>query len=398
MAAGCGAKAPRQQVPVDQDVLGPLDAQRLRQVYETPAFAVRAAKDGRPKVVQDTELAPGTIVDDSNLLIFAEGSGDSVEAFRWTARLLAESPHGFSGAPQGLVVVLVHWGASRDVVTEHMHRDAQLAGAATLLRMLEVHRFRHGERGHASVIGFSAGTRVTEFAFMGKVETGAPTYPEALAHVNNVVFLGSSISREDPLPFGPVRGRFINFVNPRDTHYGDRAPYIAPAGEGPRPLEFLAEHTLVHRPLFGASASGFLQLPTLTSDAQFDAIDLPGPPAAREALDRAFKMINVPVPTKLMPRDLLGLPVLNDDLDDYLNQAPNHYIMVGRGPAGRMDGLDFTQYCGMAEEFVRQHVGAAAFRGRVYGLELGSVPGSENPLRWLLPFPSATLEKGQRKE
>jgi hypothetical protein len=379
------------------DVLGPLDPQAFRTVYNTPAFVMRAVRGGRMTAVQDTEIPAGTVIDDSNLVIFVEGSGDPVEAFRWTARLLAESPHGFPDAPERLVVILDHWGETRDVVIEHLSRDTQLAGAARLHQMLETHRRRHGGNGHVSVIGFSAGTRVTQFAYAGTLPQGAPAFPDALSHVGNIVFLGSSMAGEEHMPVESIRGRFVNFVNPRDTHYGDRAPFIAPAGAGVRPLEFLVEHTLVPRPHFGASVEGFVHMPTLTGTAQFDALETVVTPRARQALDQAFRMVNVPVPGQLMPKDLLGIPIQNDDLDDYFNQAPNHYILVGRGPAGRIEGLDFMQYRGAAEQFVREHVGAAAFRGRVYRFDLGlSDGGGAKPAApaAAAPSPPARAEQG----
>jgi len=368
--AGCAPQT-REAPGPDPDALGPLDPQALRTVYNTPAFVMRTVKDGRPVAVQDTEIPAGTVIDDSNLVIFVEGSGDPVDVFRWTARLLAESPHGFPDASERLVIILVHWSETRDVVIEHLSRDSQLAGAARLHQMLETHRLRHRAGGHASVIGFSAGTRVMQFAYTGTLPAGAPTYPEGLRHADHLVFLGSSMGSEDPMPVESIRGRFINFVNPRDTHYGDRAPYIAPAGEKVRPLEFLVEHTLVPRPHFGASVEGFIRAPTLTRAAQFDAIETPTAARDRQVLDQAFRMVNVPVPAQLVPKDILGLPILNDDMDDYFNQAPNHYILVGRGPANRLDGLDFGQYRAAAEQFVREHVGAAAMHGRLYRFDLG---------------------------
>ena len=368
--AGCAPKA-REAPGPGPDALGPLDPQTLRTVYNTPGFVMRTVKAGRPAAVQDTEIPAGTVIDDSNLVIFVEGSGDSVDVFRWTARLLAESPHGFPDAPERLVIILVHWSETRDVVVEHLSRDSQLVGAARLHQMLETHRLRHGACGRASVIGFSAGTRVMQFAYTGTLAAGVPAYPEGLSHADNLVFLGSSIGSEDPMPVESIRGRFINFVNPRDTHYGDRAPYIAPAGQAVRPLEFLAEHTLVPRPHFGASVEGFIRAPTLTSAAQFDAIVMPTATRDRHALDQAFRTVNVPVPEQLVPKDILGLPILNDDMDDYFNQAPNHYIMVGRGPANRLDGPDFAQYRAAAAQFVREHVGAAVLQGRLYRSDLG---------------------------
>jgi len=322
-------------------------------------------------------------------------------------RLLAESHHGFPGRPDRLVIILLKWGKSTDVVAEHMNRTAQMEGAATLNHMLEVHRRRHGDDGRVSVIGFSAGTRVTQWAFAGTVPEGEPTYPDALAHTENVVFLGSSISCADCTPFEMVRGRFLSFINPRDTHYGDRAPFVAPAGETPRFGKFLTLEPVLRHPMFGASVMGFRHLPTLTNRAQFDAIEQPADPADRRRLQRAFRMVNVPVPDGLVPFNLFGDPVPNDDADDYLNLAPNHYILVGRGPAGRIDDPAFDQYRAVAEEFVREHVASAAVRGRLRRFDLEARPESAKlldvpllpPLPWaVFPRPGKQKPAGPTQE
>ena len=392
LAAGCGPKAPCVPRAIGGDVLGALTPQALREAYRTPAFTVRDVQDGRHVAVQDTDLPASAAVDDTNLLIYVEGSGDRVPLSRWTMRLLAESPHGFPDQPHRLVVVLLKWGKSEDVVTEHLNREAQMAGAALLNDMLEIHRCRHGDDGHVSVIGFSAGTRVTQWAFLGTVPDGEDTHPEALARADHVVFLGSSMSCVDPVPFERIRGRFLSFVNPRDTHYGDRAPFVAPAGEGPRFGKFLTLEPTLRHPNFGASVIGFRHLPTLTRPDQFDALEKAGP-RGRAALEEAFKRVNVPVPTDLVPFNLFGDPVANDDGDDYLNLAPNHYVLVGRGPAGRVDGPDFSQYREPAEEFVKEHVAAAALRGRLYRFDLASKAASAKLLNIPLPFPWAVLPK-----
>ena len=392
LAGGCEPKVRRAPRYIGGDVLGALTPQALREAYRTPAFAVRDVHDGRHVALEDTDLPPGAAVDDSNLLIYVEGSGDRVKLSRWTMRLLAESPYGFPERPHRLLVVLLKWGKSHDVPTEHLNREAQMAGAAVLNDMLEVHRRRHGERGHASVIGFSAGTRVTQLAFLGDVPEGEDVHPAGLAHADHVVFLGSSISCEDSTPFEGIRGRFLSFINPRDTHYGDRAPFIAPAGQEPRYGKFLTLEPMIRHPNFGASVIGFRPLPTLTRPDQFDALERAGP-GARPALRRAFKRVNVPVPADLVPFNVFGDPVANDDGDDYLNLAPNHYILVGRGPAGGIDGPDFVQYQAPAEEFVREHVGAAALCGRLYRFDLTSRATSAKPLEIPLPFPWAIIRK-----
>jgi len=428
LLAGCrSAPAPRMPRLVGQEVLGALTPAGLREVYRTPAAVVRSIEGTKHIAVQDADLAADSLVDDTNLLVFVEGAGDTVEGFRSTARLVAESPYTFPGGNGRLVVVLLKWSESTNVVAEHMNRAAQQAGAAALVDMLEVHRLRHGSDGHISLIGFSAGTRVIEMAFQGaaaqgeepsdpgsaEAKPGGPArlavarprglsnspelgmakpdgprarpraepgwHAEALAQVANVVFLGSSIGSEESMPLAGIRGRFLNFVNPRDTHFGDRAAYVAPAGGSADPLKLLQQATIQRRPRFGASVAGFLDLPTLTAIGQFDAVESLERSAGAEVAGRAFKRVNVPVPPTLMAFNLFGDPLPNDDLDDYLNQAPNHYILVGRGPSGRTDVVDFRQYRPAAEEFVREFVAAAALRGRIDRFDLKSVSQGANP-------------------
>jgi len=395
------ATQPTSRVPRDigEDVLGALAPEALCKAYATPAFVVRDTdEDGRHVAFQDTELDPAVHVDDTNLIIYIEGSGDTVDASRWTMRLLAESPHGFPGRPDRLVVALLKWSETRDVVAEHLNRPAQLRAAAVLHHMLEIHRRRHGSHGHVSIIGFSAGTRVAQLAFLGEVSEGEDTHPEGLAHTDHIVFLGSSMCSLDETPFGVIRGRFLSFINPRDTHYGDRAPYAAPAGEGPRVLKILHPEVLLRRPNFGASVVGFRHLPTLTSAEQFDALEAARAADADGPLARAFRIVNVPVPLGLVPYNLFGNPVPNDDADDYLNLAPNHYTMVGRGPAGRTDTPTFKQYRAAAEEFVREQVASAALRGRLYRFDLESQPGGANPLKFPNLLPWAILLPAHDKE
>ncbi|MGB2976480.1 MAG: hypothetical protein WBD18_10620 [Phycisphaerae bacterium] len=394
-AAGCAPKAVRQPRTIGAEVLGALTPQALRDTYATPAFVVRDTQEGRYVAFQDTDLADDSHVDDSNLLIYAEGSGDTVEASRWTMHLLAESPHGFPERPDRLVVMLLKWSESRDVVAEHLNRPAQVRAAAVLNAMLEIHRRRHGPAGNVSVIGFSAGTRVTQLAFLGQVPEGEDTHPQGLAHTQNIVFLGSSMCRMDETPFAAIRGRFLSFVNPRDTHYGDRAPYTAPAGEKLRVMEVLKIESLLRHPNFGASVMGFHHLPTITSTEQFGALEAA---SASPGVLEAFRMVNVPVPLGLVPYNLFGDPVPNDDADDYLNLAPNHYTMVGRGPAGRTDTPTFKQYRAAAEEFVHEQVAAAATRGRLYRFDLEAQPVGANPVKIpnLLPWAIFTPAPGKQ--
>ena len=290
LASGCAQETACSPRRLLSDAPGALTPEALRQAYQTPAFVVRDTQDGRCVAVQDTGLADDALVDDVNLLIYVEGSGDRIPLSRWTMALLAESPHGFPDCPERLVVVLLKWGESHDVVAEHTNRKAQMAGAAALNRMLEVHRRRNGGRGRVSVVGFSAGTRVTQWAFDGTLPEGEKAYPKALEHTDNVVFLGSSVSCANCTPFAMLRGRFLSFVNPRDTHYGDRAPFVAPAGETPRFGKFLTLEPVLRHPMFGASVMGFRHLPTLTSPVQFDVIETAGPPAARRRLEDAFQI------------------------------------------------------------------------------------------------------------
>jgi hypothetical protein len=389
---GCRTAETRLPRRLTNVALGALSPQALRQAYQTPAMVVRASDGGRHVAVQDTLLAADSALDDGNLIIFVEGAGDSEVGFRRTASLLVESRHAFPLASDSLVVVLLKWSRSSSVLISHMDHAAQQEGAAHLAEMLEVHRRRHGPFGHVSVIGFSAGTRVIESAFAA-AEGDAAWHPEALAQVDHVVFLGSSVAADDATPYTGIRGRFLNFVNPRDTHFGDRATFVAPAGEKADPVRLLKQATIERRPLSGASVAGFRRLPTLTAVEQFDAAEtvesLLVPGAGGEVTRRAFKRINVPVPSDLMAYNVFGMAQPNDDFDDYLNQAPNHYILVGRGPSGRLEVPDFRQYRAVAEEFVREHVAAAAMRGRLYRFDLKAQAQAANPTGLPLPVPWA---------
>ena len=394
VAGGCKAAGQQAQRHIGREVEGGLTAAALREAYRTPAFVVRQASGGRFAAVQDTELSADSHVDDSNLIIFAEGSADTIDGFRCTSRLLAESRFGFDSNPDRLVIIVLKWSQGISAVAEHMNRAAQEQGAAVLADMLEVHRRRHHSDGHVSLIGFSAGTRVIERAFASAVTAGDAARHEAFEPVDNIVFVGSSVGLEETPRFEDIRGRFINFVNPRDTHFGDRAAYVAPAGEMANPLKLLHQATIERRPRFGASVAGFHALPVLTSVGQFDAIEAldrsSAPPAAR----KAFKMVNVPVPPTLVAYNVFGTPLPNDDFDDYMNLAQNHYIMVGRGPGGMTNVPDFKQYRAAAEEFVREFVGDAAFRGRLDRFDLTTVSKGANPIGLPLPLPWAILNPG----
>lgn len=393
-AAGCKSAAPRLPRAIGSEVLGALAPAAMRETYGTPAFVVRDTAGGGHVAIQDADLPAEARVDDTDLLIFVEGAGDTVAGFRWTARLLAESPYGFHGAGDGLVIVLLKWCETTNAVTEHMNHAAQRAGAARLAEMLEVHRRRHGAAGRVSLIGFSAGTRVIEMAFGGAAGNQA-WHPEALARVDNIVFLGSSVGSEEDLPFAPIRGRFLNFVNPRDTHFGDRAAYVAPAGESADLLKLLKQGTIQRRPRFGASVAGFMTLATLTAPEQFEAVEAAEASAGPGARG-PFRMVNVPVPPLLMAFSVFGLPLYDDDLDDYVNLAPNHYVMVGRGPGGNTDLPSFKQYSASAAEFVQEQVASAALHGRLYRFRLKTVATGANPLGLPLPVPWAIFGGTQK--
>ena len=392
LAGGCNTAAQKKAVVpqrVIQDVAGAMTPDAVRKNYRTSAFVVRDMKAGKYVAVQDTELAPDAVVDDTNLVIWVEGAGDTIEGFRWSAHLVAESPYGFPDAADHLMIMVIHWSQSAIPVTEHLNRPAQMAGAALLNEMAEVHRQRHGSQGHLSIVGFSAGTRVAQLAFKEELPAGQKGYPDALRLVDNMVYVGSSMWSHDELPFAGIRGRFVNIINPRDTHFGDRAAFAAPAGESPRVVEFLEQTTLVRKPRFGASVTGFVALPLLTNVAQFDALDLAKRSPEMEPMLAAFRMVNVLAPTGLIPYSVFGDPLVDDDLDDLVSLAPNHYVMVGRGAGGKVDLPSFKQYREVAEEFVKEFLAAAVLRGRLYRLELKAKPKSSNPLKQLsIPVPS----------
>jgi hypothetical protein len=391
LLAGCKAAEtrPAPRIEDQRTAVGALTPAALREAYHTPAFVVRVVRDGAHVAFQDTAIAADSQLDDTNLLIYAEGSADSLDGFRHTAALLAESRYGFATQSDQFIIVVVKWSQGINPIAEHLNRPAQEAGAVVLAGMLRTHWQRHGAAGHVSLVGFSAGTRVIQIADDGAQSGDPKWHPEAFAAIDNVVFLGSSVGYTEEMHFGAIRGRFVNFVNPRDSHFGDRAAYIAPAGTAANPLKLLNQATLQRRPRYGASATGFQNLATLTTAAQFDALDL----LARTSSEACgcFRMVNVPVPMTLVAYNVFGSPLLDDDMDDYVNMAPNHYVMVGRGPGGNNEMPDFKQYRAMAEEFVRNLVAPAVFRGRLYQFDLKSLPKGANPLGLPLPVPWAIL-------
>jgi len=72
---------------------------------------------------------------------------------------------------------------------------------------------------------------------------------------------------------------------------------------------------------------------------------------------------------------------------------PNHYILVGREPAGGVDGPAFAQYREAAAEFVREHVASAALRGRLNRCHLLAKGKSAKLLDIPIPFPWAVLPR-----
>jgi hypothetical protein len=376
----------------------------LDEVYGVKAFvyARHGGPGGKATLEDDTSAAPGLPLDDARLVIFAEGSGDSLAGFRHTAKLIAESPESWPpGASPSLLLLPVHWSMTSDVVLEHVSLNDQSHGAVQFQDLVHVHSLRH-ERNHqasVSVLAFSAGTRVVQLAFGARIDTErgvteAGPYPDYMGWVDNVVFVGSSLARTDLVPLEIIRGRLVNFVNPRDTHFGDRAPSVAPAGGKPRLDEVVNPLRIVYRsPGLGASAVGFDELPTLTAPGQFTAAD--ATPEGRAA----FRRVNVRVPTDLVPYNLLGVKVVNDDLDDFLNLARNHYIMVGRGAGGTTGGPEFEQYRQVAAAFVQKFVAPVLATGRLTTTVLGVEAKPLTPLDVLAaPVKGLTGSSGQASE
>ncbi len=353
------------------------------------AFVYRDGMPGGeqpPRVWTDKDLPADVHTDDRNLIVFVEGSGDTAEHFRHTARLLAESPYHPAGNNPNLTIVRLAWCETSDTVREHLNYKAQERGAQLLRQFCKAHAVRHpnGQR-FVGIVAFSAGTRVAQLAFGAMLPQGRPAdapptltvVPDEMRNVNNVVYLGSSISRYDPLPFKELKGRFINFVNGRDTHFGDRAPYFAPAGTSPLLGRLIQANLYLARPGTGASANGFAGVPVLTNRRQFDLIEL------NAELSDEFRLINVYVPNDLIPVSSLGIPLLDDMLDTYSNQAPNHYAMVGRGPAGTLASGQFDLYKELAYEFVREQVGSAVMNAKVYSWDLKAEASREIHLEYI---------------
>ncbi len=378
VTGGCGKPAARTVAPIPREATEMSAAsQDLLRGYDTPAWVYRAGRPDDDPVIyrSDGDTIPDNI-DDTNLVIFAEGSSDMPPHFLRTAQLLAESPYHPHTESPNLLIVLIHWSESMSVVAEHLNYEGQEHGSKIMRRMCTLHQARHGDDGFVGIIGFSAGTRVTQLAFGAVLPAGRPGdklptlvgVAEEMRAVDTVVYLGSSLNRHDPLPFGVLKGRFINFVNPRDTHYGDRAPYYAPAGTSPVYIRVAQANLYKARPRTGASANGFAHLATLTDEQQFGILDLD------PQVDRIFRMVNCEVPGELIPWSVVSVPILNDDLDTYWNLAPNHYTMVGRGPEGKLYSKTFDQYKDLSFEFVREQVASAVLHGRVYEFDLKSEP------------------------
>ena len=368
VVAGCKASKSKSAVErrliTPELVSGSLTVADLPKMYGVEKF-VYATANG--VVDSDRELKSSAPLDDCRLFVLVEGSGDSLKGFLYTARLIAESPVVTSTLDRRPLLLLpVHWSHTSMPIAEHMNIKAQKEGAFVLQDMIKAWHLRHGSdpEGKISVLGFSAGTRVVQLAFGCEVAQGEitatatgqrPAYMEA---VTNVAFVGSSISRQDPLPLEVIRGRFINFVNPRDTHFGDRAAYMAPPGAGLAFKHLLSGKSLERSPRFGASVNGFDALPWLAAAEHFEAV------AKHPATRTVFRRINYRVPEELVAYGLLGEKLENDNLDDFVNLAPNHYIMVGRGPGGTTRGLQFGFYRDLAGEFVQRFVAPALLTGR----------------------------------
>ncbi len=378
LAAGCKSSKPKSAVErrhiTPELVSGSLTVAALPRVYGVDDFVY--ATPGR-LITSDQDNDAGQPLDDSRLIVLVEGSGDSLKGFLYTARLIAKSQVAARLVrQQPLLLLPVRWSHTRNAVSEHMNIKAQKEGAAFLQNMVHAWHLRHGDdpAGGVSLLGFSAGTRVVQIAFgcdvaQGKISaTDTGRRPAYMAAVGHVVFVGASISRQDPLPLDVIGGRFINFVNSRDTHFGDRVAFVAPAGAGPVVKHMLSGKSFERSPRFGASANGFDALPSLTRAEHFEAAD--SSPVAR----RVFRRINFRVPEELVAYGLLGEKLENDNLADFINLAPNHYIMVGRGPGGTTGGLQFGIYRNLAGEFVQSFVASALLTGRVPDPTLESKP------------------------
>lgn len=408
-ALGCGSKPSqveglesmvRRQLPEDVRTAA-LTALTLPSIYGTEAFvfARRDVLSGHIDILDDTSAAGDAELSDVRLVIYVEGSGDTLEGFRYTARLIAESPESWpAGAASTLLLLTVHWSTTDDVVTEHVSLDDQRRGAVELQDMVKVHHVRHqgSRRAMVSLLGFSAGTRVVQLAFGARIDPQQGTAeagecPSYMEWVDHVAFVGSSLARSDLVPLERIHGRMVNFVNPRDTHFGDRAANVATPGAKPRVGEMVNPMRIVYRsPGFGASASGFDALPTLTDPEQFVAAD--GTPAGRSA----FRRVNVRVPEGLVPYNLLGARVVNDDLDDFVNLARNHYILVGRGGGGTTSGAEFGQYRELAATFVRRFVAPILATGRLTTTEFTAEARPVTPLD-RLTAPLKALKSGSKE-
>jgi hypothetical protein len=375
-AAGC-RKPDREIRPIPDDVSGQVRRHDIMELYDTQAFVYREGRPEDPaRIYLNTDKNIPAVIDDANLVIFAEGSGDQARHFARTCELIAQSRYHPDSSNPNLLFVLVHWSESDNVVKEHLNFEGQRHGSEMMRRMCKIHQQRNGSDGFVGIIGFSAGTRVTQLAFGAVLPEGHPGdkpptltgIPEEMKPVDTVVYLGSSLNRDDPLPFGEVRKRFINFVNNRDTHYGDQAPYYAPAGTSPIYLRVVEANLFLARPRTGASANGFSSIATFTDEEQFLTMQLD------PRIDKAFRMVNVDVPPQLIPWSYLSTPILDDNLDTYWNLAPNHYSMVGRGPEGKLYTKTFRQYEDLSYEFVREQVASAVLQGIVYEFDLKSEP------------------------
>ena len=346
----------------------------VNDVYKTHGLIYRSSSSqtsSHGPVWTDAELPADYLINDRHLIIYAEGSGDQVKHFYHSISLLLNSELAVELGDQ-IAAAVVHWSKSTKVVTEHLSGKNQQEGALALQNMVITHNQRWGDAGSCTLIGFSAGTRVIQQAFGvegvtdkdGNVKPALPRPPD-MDHVTHIVYLGSSMLRQQAIPYDQIRGQFINFQNHRDTHYGDAAPYAAPAGNAPDISKGAETIFFKKRPKVGASANGFIQIPTVSAKGTWT--DAEGRKMATPTIWP--KKCNFLVPKNLIPLGVgqipLPLPTLFDSMDDFWNNAQNHYIMMGRGPKGAIDSVSYRWYRNRARNFVQTEVAEAVLTGAI---------------------------------
>ena len=346
----------------------------LNEVYKTRGLVYRSSASQTSHhgpVWTDAALPADYPINDRHLIIYAEGSGDEVKHFYHSISLLLNSDLAAELGVQ-ITAAVVHWSKSTKVIDEHLSGKNQQEGAVALQNMVIAHDRRWGDAGSCTLLGFSAGTRVIQQAFGvegvtdkdGNFKPALPRPPE-MDHVTHIVYLGSSMLHDQEIPYDQIRGHFINFQNPRDTHYGDAAPYAAPAGNAPDISKGAATIFFKKRPKAGASANGFSQLPTVRAKGSWK--DASGRKTGTPTIWP--KKCNYRVPKDLIPLGVgqipLPLPTLFDSMDDFWNNAQNHYIMMGRGPKGTIDSATYRWYRKRAEKFVQNDVAQATLTGEI---------------------------------